>query len=387
MRFPRKFPWLIVSVLLILGVIISLGSIRLVNQLSKATTLAQITPTLPPTQAVPSPTPIPTLPVLHVDGAQIVNASGQPVTLLGASHSSLEFDCPGDNHFQIADFQAMRSWGMNVVRIPLSSEFWANSNNDCPNYHLTVTSAIAAAEAAGIYVMLDLQWNAPLDLPSDVSGGGGQYPMPDAGKDLTFWQDLATIYRADPGVIFDLFGEPHDISWNTWYNGGTLQTEIYRGATILSGQGTYQAIGMNELAAKVRAIAPENLIVISGLSWGYDFSGFDQAHRVQAPNVVYDTHPFDYAGKQPGDWTQAFGQLSQQVPVIAAEFGGYNCQTNYISTAIDYFKAHKMSWLAWGWDIAPCSSPSLIKDWDGTPIVPYGSYIEQQMQATAQGGE
>ena len=387
MRFPRKFPWLIVSILLVLGVITSLGSIRLVNQLSKATTLAKITPTLPPTQALPTPTPIPTLPVLHVDGAQIVNASGQPITLLGASHSSLEFDCPGDNHFQIADFQAMRSWGMNVVRIPLSSEFWANSNNDCPNYHLTVTSAIAAAEAAGIYVMLDLQWNAPLNLPSDVSGGGGQYPMPDTGKDLTFWQDLATIYRADPGVIFDLFGEPHDISWNTWYNGETLQTEIYRGATILSGQGTYQAIGMNELAAKIRTIAPENLIVISGLSWGYDFSGFDQAHRIQVPNVVYDTHPFDYAGKQPADWTQAFGQLSQQVPVIAAEFGGYNCQTNYISTAIDYFKAHKMSWLAWGWDIAPCSSPSLIKDWNGTPIVPYGSYIQQQMQATAQEGE
>ncbi len=384
----RRFPWVMLSALVLLAVIISLGVVRVVQQFSASSPPSQAnqaatspTPTLPS----PTPTPTPTLPLLRVSGTHIVNGSGKLVTLIGASHSSLEFDCQGDHHFQPADFQAMRSWGMNVVRIPLSSAFWANRDNACPNYHLTVTSAVANAEAAGMYVILDLQWNAPLDLADDPTSGGGQYPLPDTGKDLTFWQDLATIYRSDPGVIFDLFGEPHDISWDTWYKGGTIQTSVYRGAAFGNGQGTYRAIGMRDLAAKVRAIAPENLIIVSGLGWGYDLAGVDQGYQIHLPNILYSTHPFDHGRQEPADWPGAFGTLSKQVAVIAAEFGGYDCQTGYISTAIRYFNAHHMSWIAWGWDIAPCSSPSLISDWSGTPIVPYGTYIRQQMRALAQG--
>ncbi len=381
----KKFPWLVVCILVVLVVILSLGFIRVVNQLSSAPAhpqSAQASPT--PTPAIPTPSPTPTLPLLSVQGTQILNSSGQTVRLIGASHSSLEYSCNGDEHFQLADFQAMRSWGMNVVRIPLSSEFWANSKNDCPNYHLLVTSAVANAEAAGMYVILDLQWDAPLDLAGDPARGGGQYPMPDAGKDLSFWQDIATIYRSDPGVIFDLFGEPHDISWNIWLNGGTIQTNIYQGNQLEAGQGVYQALGMRALAMKVRAIAPQNLIIISGLDWGYDLARVDQGFQIQVPNILYSTHPFDYQGKEPGDWPSAFGQVAQQIPVIAAEFGSYSCQTSYISTAISYFNTHHMSWIAWGWDIAPCSTPSLIKDWSGTPVTPYGSYIKQQMLALSQ---
>jgi endoglucanase len=387
MKPSRNFPYLVLGIVALLGIIISLGIFRLVAQLSSITSTnnSQANQVLPsPTQTLPLPTPTPTLPALRVNGTQIVNTSGREVTLIGATHSSLEFLCSGDNHFQLADFLAMRSWGMNVVRIPLSSEFWANAKNDCPDYHLTVTNAVANAEAAGMYVILDLQWNAPLDLADDPLSGGGQYPMPDIGKDLTFWEDLATIYHADPGVIFDLFGEPHDVSWETWYQGGTTQTIVYRGATVEGGKGVYQAIGMRDLAERVRAIAPENLILISGLGWGYDLSNVDRGYQINVPNILYSTHPFDHGRQEPGDWPQAFGKLAQQVAVIAAEFGGYSCQTGYVSTAINYFKAHHMSWIAWGWEIAPCSTPSLITDWSGTPNVPYGAFIRQQMQNASQ---
>ncbi|HEY7357166.1 MAG TPA: cellulase family glycosylhydrolase, partial [Ktedonobacterales bacterium] len=308
---PKKFPWLIVSVLVLLGVIISLGFVRVINQLGASPAQPQARLATPsPTLALPTPTPTPTLPLLSVSGTRIVNADGQPVTLIGASHSSLEFLCSGDAHFQLADFQAMRAWGMNVVRIPLSSEFWANRKNDCPAYHLTVTNAVANAEAAGMYVILDLQWDAPLDLAGDPAYGGGQYPMPDTGKDLTFWQDLATIYRSDSAVIFDLFGEPHDVSWSTWYSGGAVRTIIYKGNQLEGGQGVYQAIGMRDLAARVRAIAPQNLIIISGLDWGYDVSDVAQGYRIQVPNVLYATHPFDHGSFQsPADWSRAFGRL------------------------------------------------------------------------------
>src|SRR5262249_37775985 len=158
--------------------------------------------------------------------------------------------------------------------------------------------------------------NAPLDLPDDPKFGGGQYPLPDTGKDLAFWQDVATLYRSDPAVLFDLFGEPHDTSWNVWYNGGQVNTQLYQGNHPKGGGGTYQAIGMRDLATQVRAIAPHNLVLISGLEWGFDLSQISR-YPIQLPNMLYSTHPFDYSGKEPEDWPSAFGNLSQHLPVIA----------------------------------------------------------------------
>jgi hypothetical protein len=331
---------------------------------------------------LPSATPIaPRFEALSIVDGHIVDTQGQLISLIGVNHSSLEYLCSGDGHFQPGDFLAMRSWGMNVVRIPLSSEFWANAGGRCPGYRQTVRAVISSAEQAGFYVILDLQWNAPLDLPHDPQFGGGQYPLPDTGKDLAFWQDIARLYRSDPAVLFDLFGEPHDVSWNAWYNGGQIDTQVYEGNHPAGGDRTYQAIGMRELAAAVRSIAPLNLILISGPDWGFDLSQIPM-YPIQLPNILYSTHPFDYDGKEPHDWTGAFGTLSQHLAVIAAEFGSYSCQTDYVATAIAYFKAHDMSWLAWGWNPGPCGAPSLIQDWSGTPISPYGAYIRQQILTT-----
>lgn len=370
-------------IILLLGVIISLGFIRVVNQVHVAPSINQTgsTSVIPST---PSPTPTPVQAMLSIQGTKIVDARGAVVTLIGASRPSLEYLCAGDGHFQLADFQAMRSWGMNAVRIPLSSEFWANGGNKCPNYHQTVTTAVANAEAAGLYVILTLQWNAPLQLPDDPTVGGGQYPLPSAGQDVAFWQDLATIYREDSAVLFDLFGEPHDVGWNAWLNGGQITTSRFHGNQYAPGVGTYQAIGMAELVAKVRAIAPDNIIIVSGVNWGYDLTGVGQGYIIHTKNILYSTHPFDYAGKEPGDWTHDFGDLSKHQAVIAAEFGAYNCQTGYIASAIAYFTQHHISWLAWAWITGPCSGPALLADWSGTPNTPYGAYIHQHMLAMTQ---
>lgn len=305
--------------------------------------------------------------------------------LIGAARSSLEYSCAGDGHFQLADFLAMRSWGMNTVRIPLSSAFWANLDGDCPTYHQTVEAAVSNAEAAGLYVILDLHWTAPFTLPQDAFGGGGQYPMPDTEKDVAFWQDIATLYHSDPAVIFELFNEPHNVSWDTWYWGGLVSTPIYDGVSAEDQTGSYQAIGMQDLVNKVRAIAPDNLISISGVYWGYDLSGLSNGYALQGNNIVYSTHPYDYGDKQLINWPGAFGDISDQMATISTEFGSYDCQSDYISQAISYFEEHMMSWIAWDWSPGACSDPSLLVNWSGTPNTPYGSFIRLKMIQATQG--
>jgi endoglucanase len=320
-------------------------------------------------------------PGLSVKGTEIMTDDRRPVTLIGATRSSLEYQCTGDGHFRAADFAAMHAWGMNVVRFTLSSEFWANHDATCPSYRKTVQDAVATAEDQGLYVILDLQWNAPFDLRADRAHGGAQCPMPDAHQDVAFWQDLASIFRNDRHVLFDLYGEPHDISWSTWYYGGTIVNgchSIIRWGSSLIEYGRYTAIGMRDLVALVHAIAPANTIIVSGLDWGYDLS-LVKRYPLATTNLLYDTHPFDYGDKQPEYWNNAFGNLAEHVAVIAGEFGSYDCQTAYNAQAIAYFTAHHMSWLAWAWTPGTCIGPTIIANWAGTPTTPYGDYIHRQM--------
>lgn len=356
------------------------------SQAAAATaTAVQRAATATATPVPPTATPAP-VPALATQGNRIVNtATGQTVRLIGAARSSLEYECQGDQHFALADFQAMRSWGMNAVRIPLWTRFWLNIDNSCPTYQQTVAGAVANAEAAGLYVILTIQWNAACAAPSDYFADHTpdyQYPMPDAKTDAQMWQQLAGIYKADTHVIFDIFSEPHYISWSVWYNGGPITT---------SSGCTYQAIGMNALAEQVRASAP-NLIIVSGNDWGYDLSQIGNGYAIKASNVVYGTHPFEYGDKEPGYWQNSFGNTAAHYPVIATEFGEYDCQTGYIGQAISYFNAHQMSWLAWNWSVvppsvtAPCDptqfqGPFLLASWSGTPMAPYGVYIRDQMLA------
>jgi aryl-phospho-beta-D-glucosidase BglC (GH1 family) len=335
---------------------------------------------MPPATATAVPAPI----GVRVQGTRLYS-QGHPITLLGVNRSSLEYSCAGDEHLAPADFQAMRQWGANVVRLPISSEFWANAGGACPGYQQTVERVVASARAAQLFVILDLQWSAPFDRPDDRTRGGVQCPMPDAGKDLAMWKDIAALYHSDTGVLFDLYGEPYDISWSTWLNGGTITEGCYiiGGPSLTKETGTYRAIGMRDLVRQIRAIASDNVIVVAGTNWGYDLSGILDGFALADKNIVYDTHPFDYGNKQPGDWYRAFGHTATRYPVIVGVFGSYNCGTGYIEQAIQYFNSQRISWLAWSWQTGSCSGPSLLADWSGAPSVPYGKTIQQQMRAAA----
>jgi endoglucanase len=367
----------LVAVVAVLG-----GMVHATGALYAAAT--QPTPAVVPTLANQAPVAVASQHILSVRGTHIVNGLGRPVTLVGATDNSLEFSCAGNGHFQVSDFLAMRSWGMNTVRISLSSAFWRDLDGTCPDYASTITAAVAKALSAGLYVILTLQWNAPFSLPQDATTGGTQCPLPDATYDARFWQDIAEIYQDEPRVIFDLFSEPHDIDWSEWAKGGTISSTC---ANKYPEPHTYQAIGMPELASVVRAIAPSNIIILSGIGWGYDLSGIQSTGLDLMENVLYGTHPFNHGTgiQQPAGWRRAFGSAAAQIPVIATEFGAYDCRTNYISKAIAYFERLRISFVAWAWTPGSCSTPSLLANWFGVPSEPYGAYIQREMLLVSKG--
>lgn len=306
---------------------------------------------------------------LHIVGTHLEDAHGQRVFLIGAARSSLEYDCAGDGHYARSDFRSMRGWGMNTVRFPLSAAYWLNIGQICPGYQQTVRDAVAAAEAEGFYVILTLQFTAPLGpLPSPA---GASYPLPDQTQSLAFWRSAGQVFANDPNVLFELYSEPHDVSWQQWLNGGSV-TSL---ADADHAAGTYQGAGMQQLANVVHQVAPNRIAIISGNTWGGDLTGVPSQAQVKGTNLMYGVHLYPGPDStDPTTWPERFGNLANSVPVMATEFGQLDCQDTFIKAAMPYLTFHTNGMVAWTWNLGDCSRPALLAAWDGS-FTTYGQTI------------
>jgi hypothetical protein len=173
---------------------------------------------------------------------------------------------------------------------------------------------------------------------------------------VQFWREVAARYANNSRILFELYNEPHDVSWPVWRDGGST--------------GEFTAVGFQDLYDAVRETGAENLVLVGGLYFAYDLSGVPD-YRIRGYNIGYATHPYNFAGKQPSDWDADWGFLVDLNPVIATEFGDItSCSAAYSQSFLDYAAPAGVSWTAWAWWVEPtnpCAFPTLIDDWDGTP--------------------
>jgi len=296
-----------------------------------------------------------------VVGNKVIDGDGKDYKFFGVDRPSLEWGPNGD-HISQSDFQLMRSWGANVVRIALNQDYWLKgSRNYSASYNQTVYNAVQWAHQSGLDVILDLHWSDKGNLPQSVPD---QQRMADVNS-IQFWKEVAAVYKGDVGLIYELYNEPHDVSWDVWQNGGP------------SGEG-WTAVGMQQLYEAVRSAGATNPVIIGGLNWGYDLSGVP-THLIKGDNIIYNTHPYNYGGKQPENWDSGFGFLTENYPIIATEFGNSDCTPDYYQKFLAYAKSKGIMWTAWAWYPGGCTFPALILDWAGNPSVS-GKLIKEALQ-------
>ena len=310
----------------------------------------------------------------YVDGNTICTADGHPHLFHGVDRPSLEWQPAGD-HLSLADFQLMAGWKANAVRIALNQDFWLEGSPlFYSGYAANVDNAVHWAEDAGLDVILDLHWSDQGVLGSCNPANGCQQVMADANS-LTFWTQVASRYSGDGRVLFELYNEPHDVSWDIWKSGGS--------------SAGFQVAGMQQLYDAVRATGADNLVVIGGLSYAYDLSGVPD-HRITGYNILYATHPYNNSSaSKASNFDTYWGFLTKTDPVIVTEFGdGNDCSsgtmpygpavTAYVSAVISYADQHNASWTAWAWYPGGCTFPALINDWSGTPT-PIGALVQSAL--------
>lgn len=293
-----------------------------------------------------------------------------------------------DADLAAADFATMRSWGANVVRIPVYQRYWMYDVTlegllyARETYRDLIAASVARANAAGLAVIIDLHASDRGDpnFPNDVAD---IQQMADVNHSVPFWRDVARRFRGNGQVLFQLYNEPNQISWDVWRNGG----QIPGGDTFppQSSGIAFEAAGMQALHDAVRAEGADNVVIINGVHWGYDLSRVPEM-AIEGHNIVYATHPYDYPDKQSDDWDRAFGNLSRTHPVMIAEFGDYTCNRDgYYTQILDYADRMNLSWVAWAW-WAPaadrpdliCGFPALIEDWSGRPS-PTGAIVRERL--------
>jgi hypothetical protein len=108
---------------------------------------------------------------LHVVGARLVDASGRRVTLRGVDRSGTEYACIQgwgifDGPSSGASVQAIASWDVNFVRVPLNEDCWLGINGvkrayGGAAYRKAVVRYVKLLHRYGMYVELSLIWAAP----------------------------------------------------------------------------------------------------------------------------------------------------------------------------------------------------------------------------------
>ena len=329
-----------------------------------------------------------------MQGTHLVDGNGNTIQLRGVNVSGLEFTAiqgfdPGDPWGGMKPITAaLQSWDINVLRLPLNEQSWlggtcnktstgeTNYNPDPGgNYHQTVIDTVNQATAAGMYVILDLHWNAPKPYC-----GEDQNPMADADNSPAFWTSIANTFKSNPAVLFEMYNEPFLTDWNIWLNGGSWTgLRSPNDSTI-----TWQVAGMQTLINTVRQTGATNMILIGGLQYSNDLTQFTQHMPTDPMNnlaAIWHVYSFNqYVDPSAGSSTvNMLATVSAKVPLITTEIGDAvgAGQGGFAKSFMEFFDNVGYSYLAWTWDPWGQSSNVLITDENGTPTQGFGQYVMQ----------
>lgn len=303
----------------------------------------------------------------------------------------------GEGLLDQASVDAMKAWHINAVRLPLNEHCWLGVEGT-PNgaaYQQGVENYVNLLVAAGIYVILDLHWSAPR------GAAFGQQPMPNTVYSADFWKSVATRFKSNPAVVFDLFNEPipndnaNDAldaaaaaSWACWRDGG-----VSCNPTMSAGSGgplaSSDAVGMQTLVTAVRSTGATNVIMLGGIQWAgtiwssvtrnwLTYKPNDPLNQLVAGVHIYGSHSWC---RDLACFDREIVPIATLVPVVIAEFGSFTVDPAFLGSMMSWADAHGVSYLAWSWMVGDASgytAQKLLTNYDGTPN-DYGRVVRDHL--------
>ena len=289
-----------------------------------------------------------------VAGPSILRPDGTPYRVTGFNKADYADSRVRDGRLQgaVNEADAMYAWGATTVRIGLNQEFWLAdcavwAGDVATTYRRMVRAEVDRLLSRGVFVMLSLlSTERGADTGCTVTNGMLR-EMADQ-RSLTFWTSVATTYRNSPGVMFDLFNEPHSITPEVWRNGGTVTYGTY-------GRRSFTAVGMQGLYDTVRATGATNLVVVSGTNWASDPRVL-LTNPLNGYGIVAGSH--SYCHDCPADAPRPNALLDElnsaevrtRLPLVLTETGWTGVDhPSFLDAMIRWADTNGVGWLAHAW--------------------------------------
>ncbi|PIQ21089.1 MAG: glycoside hydrolase [Cytophagales bacterium CG18_big_fil_WC_8_21_14_2_50_42_9] len=307
-----------------------------------------------------------TLSQVSVKGNSFVTADGKTIVFRGLDTSDPD-KLARDGHWNKEYFEAMKSWGANMVRFPVHPTAWRKQGKE--NYLKLLDQGVQWATELGLYVIID--WHSIGNLRTEMY----QSDMYETTQKetLEFWRTMATHFKGNTTVAcFELFNEP----------------------TVMNGQiGTctwaqWKALN-EEMITIIRANGAKAVPLIAGFNWAYDLTPV-MNDPINAEGIAYVSHPYPMKREKPWEekWTADWGHVAKKYPVILTEIGFCGpdekgahvpviSDESYGDAITKYADANGISYTVWVFD--PQWAPMLISDWKFTPTR-QGRYFKNALQ-------
>lgn len=285
---------------------------------------------------------------LRVSGTALLDAHGDTLALHGVSLGWHNW-WPRFYQAQTIDW-LQRDWNIQVVRAAIGVEpdqaYLQNPEAALKQLYTVVDAAIAA----GIYVIVD--WHAHQLHPQEAKA---------------FFRTVAQKYGSYPNVIYEIFNEPTETSWD--------EIQAYA----------------KEVIPVIRAIDPDNIILVGCPNWDQDIHLVADNPIQGFTNLMYTVH--FYAGThQQFLRDRADYALAKGIPIFVSECAGMNADGDgpidqkEWTIWREWMHRHKLSWIAWS--IADKNeSCSMIADeqvpaygWSESQLKPWGKMVRQDLK-------
>ena len=232
------------------------------------------------------------------------------------------------------------------------------------NYQAPILAAVNhITQTDGMYAILDLHWSAP-----GTTLTTGQGMMPDLDHTVTFWQQVATAYKDNGSVIFDLFNEPvmssgtNDQQFACWKNGST--TANGGNCPMVN----FAVAGMQQLLTAVRGAGAKNLVMMGGIGYASQLGlwpTYVPADTLSPPNIAASWHVYDDQGGCTADGATTVAALcgasglggeavmTAGYPIVVGETGYYSCSASvgqaWWPLFLSWADAQGLAFVAWSW--------------------------------------
>lgn len=247
---------------------------------------------------------------LKIEGTRLLNENDAAIQLKGMSLFWSQWQPQYYNYETIKNLK--EDWGINVVRAAMGIEhegFLKNPEQEKQKVYRVIDAAIEL----GLYVIVD--WH----------DHNAENHLDEAKR---FFKETAKKYANHPNIIYELYNEPLDVSWNEVLK--PYHTEIIK---------------------EIRKFDKNNIIVCGTPNWSQDVD-LAAKNPIKEDNIAYTLH--FYAGTHQKElMLKAEKAIKAGLPIFVTEFGTTEANGDgkvYKENTqkwFDFMDRYNISWCNW----------------------------------------